>query len=80
MNQIKELLKNWNAARVIRMILAGLLGAAYFSNKEPLYLFGALMLSVQAIFNISCAGGSCGTGYSKSDKPLIKTEKYEPKK
>jgi hypothetical protein len=80
MNQIKEIFNSWNTARIIRLVLACLLGAAYFSNKEPLYLFGGIILAVQAIFNISCPGGSCSTNYSKSEKPLIKTEKYEPKK
>ena len=37
------------------------------------------MLGIQAIFNISCPGGSCNTNTNKNTNPIVETEKYEPK-
>jgi hypothetical protein len=80
MKLIKKYFSDWNIARIIRIVLAIFLGISYYYNRESIYLFGTLVLSIQAIFNISCPGGSCSTNYAKTDSPVIKTEKYEPKK
>ena len=80
MEQIKKYFKAWSASRIIRLVLGGSLGIAYYYNRESLFLFVGIVLTVQAVFNISCPGGSCGTNYSKDVKPLIKVDKYEPKK
>jgi hypothetical protein len=78
--QIKNYFKDWGTARIIRLVLSVALGIAYYYNRESLYLFGAVILGSQAIFNISCPGGSCETPVRKEDKTIIKTEKYEPNK
>jgi hypothetical protein len=80
MEQIKKYFKDWGAARIIRLIFAIILGIAFANNGEQFYLFFGLILFVQAAFNISCPGGSCSTGTDRTTKPIIKTEKYEPKK
>lgn len=80
MKLIKKYFSDWNIARTIRIALAIFLGISYYYNRESIYLFGTLVLSIQAIFNISCPGGSCATNYNKTNSPVIKTEKYEPKK
>ena len=80
MEQIKNYFKDWGITRIIRLILAGILGIAYYYNRESIYLFGAIILGSQAIFNISCPGGSCETPVRKEEKTIIKTEKYEPTK
>lgn len=80
MKLIKKYFSDWNLARIIRIVLAIFLGISYYNNRESIYLFGTLVLSIQAIFNISCPGGSCSTNYAKTDSQVIKTEKYEPKK
>ena len=80
MKMIKKYFSDWSISRTIRTILAISLGISYYYNRESIYLFGALMLSAQAIFNVSCPGGSCATHYNKTSNPVIKTEKYEPKK
>lgn len=80
MKLIKKYFFEWNIVRTIRIVLAIFLGISYYYNRELIYLFGALVLSAQAIFNISCPGGSCSTNYNKTSGPVIKTEKYEPKK
>ena len=80
MEQIKNYFKEWGATRLIRLILGGALGIAFYYNWETIYLFAGIVLVFQAAFNITCSGGSCNTGYSKNDKTIIKTEKYEPTK
>lgn len=79
MKQIISYFKNWSATRIIRVIFAGVLGIAFYYNHEYLYLFIGVILIIQAIFNISCPGGSCETT-SKSDKETaIKFKKYQSK-
>ena len=80
MKQIKNLFKNWGATRLIRLVLAGALGIAYYYNRELIYLFAGILLGLQAVFNISCPGGSCSTNSGKEDITVVKTEKYEPTK
>lgn len=80
MEQIKNYFKAWDASRIIRIVIAGFLGVAYFYNRESLFLFAGTVLAIQAVFNISCPGGSCGTNYNREDKPVMKIDKYEPKK
>ena len=79
MRQIKNYFKSWDASRIFKMVLSVALLISYFYNKENFFLFIGLMLSVQAIFNISCPGGSCNTTTNKNNKPIVETEKYEPK-
>ena len=80
MEQIKNYFKSWGATRIFRLVLAGMLWIAYYYNHESLFLFGGIVLSLQAAFNITCPGGSCGTNIPKEDKTTVKTEKYIPNK
>ena len=80
MEQIKNQLKSWGPTRIFRLVLAGVLGIAYYYNRESIYLFGAIILGSQAVFNITCPGGSCETPNRKDVKAIVKTEKYEPTK
>ena len=80
MELIKNYFKGWRPTRIFRIVLAGVLGIAYYYNRESIYLFGAIILGSQAVFNITCPGGSCQTPIRKDDKAIIKTEKYEPTK
>jgi len=80
MEQIKNQLKGWGFTRIFRLVLAGILGIAYYSNRESIYFFGAIVLGLQAVFNITCPGGSCERPIRKEDNAIIKTEKYEPTK
>lgn len=80
MKPIKNLFKDWGATRIIRLVLAGALGIAFYYNRETIYLFAGIVLGLQAVFNISCPGGSCSTPARKEDKIVVKTEKYEPTK
>jgi len=80
MERIKKYFSEWDFTRIFKLVFAVLLSIGYFSTHENIYLFGGIMFLVQAVFNIGCPGGSCSTGAVKSDKPIIKVEKYEPKK
>ncbi|MFT3754237.1 MAG: hypothetical protein QM800_15635 [Paludibacter sp.] len=80
MKLLKNYFNAWNTSRIIRAILAASLFAAYYFDKETLFLFAGIILGLQAIFNISCPGGSCTTVSDKNAKPLIHVEKYEPNK
>lgn len=53
------LLRNWNFARVLRLVLAGaFLGAAVSSGEWVAYVVAA-MFGLQAIFNVGCCGSAC---------------------
>ena len=80
MGQIKDYFKNWGTARIIRVVLAVSFGIAYYYNRENIFLFAGIVLTLQAVFNISCPGGSCNTNYTKLNKPTIKIDKYDPKR
>jgi len=80
MKQIRDYFKSRDITRIIRMLLAGLLTISYFNNHETLFLFGGIVIGIQAIFNIKCPGGSCGTKISTENKIIIKTEKHVPDK
>ncbi|NDP22881.1 MAG: hypothetical protein GZ091_17655 [Paludibacter sp.] len=79
MEQIKKLFQNWDVSRVIRLVLAIAFGVGYLVSKESIYMFAAIFLGAQAVFNISCPGGSCSTTPVNEEKPIVKVEKYEPK-
>jgi hypothetical protein len=80
MELIKNYFKGWGAIRIFKIILAVVLGIGYYNYRETIYLFGAIILASQAVFNITCPGRSCETPIRKDDKAIIKTEKYEPNK
>jgi len=80
MKQIKNYFTGWDTSRIIRLVLGVALGIGYFYTRENIYLFGGIILSLQAVLNISCPGGSCSTGSTKDEKPLMKIKEYEPKK
>jgi len=80
MEPIKNYFKGWGATRIIRLIIGGVLGIAFYYNRETIYLLAGLILTLQAVFNITCPGVSCSTNVSKGDQAIVKTEKYKPTK
>ena len=80
MERIRKYFSGWNAMRIVRLVMAGALGFAYFENRESFYLFGAVVLFVQAVFDLGCSGGSCGAKVPTTDKPIVKIKTYEPLK
>ena len=56
---MKDLLSNWNFARLLRLVLAGaFLGAAVSSGEWVAYVVAAVF-GLQAILNVGCCGTSC---------------------
>ena len=56
---MKDLLRNWNIARLLRLVLAGaFLGAAVSSGEWVAYVVAAVF-GLQAILNVGCCGTSC---------------------
>lgn len=53
------MLKNWNTARVVRLVLAVVFVAAGIMEHEPIALLAGAILGVQAVLNVCCAGPSC---------------------
>ncbi len=79
MEQIKKYFSNWDITRIFKMVFAVVLLIGFFSTHDNIYLFGGIMFFIQSVFNIGCPGGSCKTNVTKSDQPIIKVDKYEPK-
>lgn len=80
MEQIKNYFKAWNVSRIIRMVVAIGLAVGYLQSKEGIFLFASLVLGLQAIFNISCPGGSCETSVPKDKEPIVKVKEFEQEK
>jgi len=78
--RIKVYFKNWDTARIIKMVAGIVFLTGYFWTKESIYLFGSLFFVVQALLNIGCPGGSCATDIPKGGDKVIKTEQYKPNK
>lgn len=79
MKKIRNLFQNWNSRRTIQVAFGIIMVLSYIDNHEPIFLFGALFFTAQAVFNISCIGGSCSQKATSTNPPIIKTEKYTPK-
>ena len=79
MKRIKKYIKNWNLIRSFKLILGISILISYYYNNENLFLVIGTILSVQAVFNLSCPGRSCSVSTDKEQKQIIETEKYEPK-
>lgn len=56
---MRDLLRNWTTARVLRLVLAAVFLAAGISEGETLAYIAAAVFGVQAIFNVGCCGASC---------------------
>ena len=79
MKTVKHYLQGWDKVRTIKLILAAVLFATYYFYPLPILMAFGSILSLQAILNLSCPGGSCTTTTNEKTAPIIKTEKYEPK-
>ena len=80
MEQIKNYFKEWGISRIVKMTLGISLFIAYYYNRETFFLFVGAMLTLQAVFNMSCPGGSCNTATDKDSKTIVNVKKYEPEK
>ncbi|MBP1675985.1 MAG: hypothetical protein H6Q20_544 [Bacteroidetes bacterium] len=81
METIKKYFSAWDAARVIKAVVAVGLLIGYIVTKESLYAFGAAFFGFQALLNIGCPGGACTSNVPENkEKQVMKFDKYEPNK
>jgi len=80
MERTRKYFTGWNAARIIRIVLACSLFTAYYYNREFIFIFAGIILTVQAVFNISCPGGSCSVAHGSEETQKLKFKKNEPEK
>ena len=77
---MKRILKKWDAARIIRLLLGVLIAIYSISTKDYMFLVLGGLLLFQAIMNISCCGSArCYT--DTKDKENIygdQIKKYKP--
>lgn len=78
---MNNLLKGWDAPRIIRLI-AGIGIAVYsIANKDYLFLWLAGLLLFQAVLNLSCCGaGGCSNNDSTKSKQVYKDQIEEYRK
>ena len=80
MEAIKRYFSSWDLSRIIRIVLGVAMGIGYLSTNESIYLIGAIVFTLQAVFNMGCFGGACSTNIPEAKhKQIIKIDKYEPK-
>ncbi|WP_405372306.1 hypothetical protein [Phocaeicola sp.] len=76
---MKQILKDWDLIRIIRLILGTVLGGyALWISNYMLLLLGSIFI-LQAVLNWSCCSAS-GCGTSASRKAIYKdmVKPYEP--
>ena len=78
---MNSLLKNWDVARIIRLV-AGIGIAVYaITSKDYMFLWLAGLFLFQAVLNISCCGaGGCATNDKTNQKQVYKDQIKEYKK
>jgi hypothetical protein len=78
---MKNLLTNWDAARIIRLVLGLGIGIFAVAKAEYIFLAFAIWIFLQGLFNLSCCGTGCNTPSEKHEKhDLFKDQikKYKP--
>jgi uncharacterized membrane protein HdeD (DUF308 family) len=73
--------RNWDVARILRIVLGLGLGVSAVATSEYILLALAVWLLLQGILNISCCGTTCGLHDDKPDKHNLfrgQIKKYKP--
>lgn len=75
---MRNLLRNWNFSRALRLVLAGaFLGAAVTSGEWIAYVVAAVF-GLQAIFNVGCCGSACAAPrVNRKTTGLVQETDYE---
>lgn len=73
-----KLLRNWNFARVLRLVLAvAFFGAAVSSGEWIAYVVAAVF-GLQAILNVGCCGSACAAPpVNRKAGTLVQDTDYE---
>lgn len=77
---MNRILKNWDLARIIRLLLGMLIAIYSISSKDYIFLVLAGFLLFQAIINISCCGSAGCYTDTKYKKNIYgdQIKKYKP--
>lgn len=70
-----NILKNWNAWRIIRLILSIVFFVAGITNADYFLVAGGIFILFQAVFNTGC----CATGNCSDGSCEVKYEKVRVK-
>lgn len=72
---MNNLLKNWDVARIIRLLAGIGLGIYAVVSKDYVFLLLAGVFLLQAVLNLSCCGmRGCSAGEVTSQKRVYKNE------
>lgn len=75
---MRTLLQNWNTARVIRLVLAGVFLAAGISKGDTIAYVAAAVFGLQAVFNVGCWGATCAPATTMDQSRInVKEITYE---
>ena len=77
------MLRNWDLARIIKLVAGIGIGIYAITSKEYSFLFLAGFFFLQSILNVSCCGaGGCSSNANNSEKEVFKGEikQYKPEK
>lgn len=78
---MNRILKNWDASRILRLILGAIIAIYAISSREYGFLILGGFFLFQAIMNVSCCGASgCYTDKDNSKKNIYKDQikDYKP--
>ncbi len=76
---MRELLKNWDFMRFVRLILGLVIGINGIYSKDYVLLMFSAFFLFQAILNISCCGAQgCGTSNDKTQKKGLYENEVKP--
>ncbi len=78
---MNNILKNWDAIRIVKLIAGVGFGIYAITSKEYLFLWLAGLFLLQSLFNISCCGkGGCSSSKTKQTKEVYKgiIKTYKP--
>ncbi len=82
MGKIKNLFSKWTSNRLLRLTLGIIIGIAYVSDGQLIYLLFSVFFLVQAVLNMGCgcANSGCPTPGENDKKTTYEFEKINTKK
>jgi hypothetical protein len=60
-----RILKDWDAVRIIWLLIGTGIGIAALVDNKPILLFAALYFMIGAIANVGCFAGRCSTNFTQ---------------
>ncbi len=77
---MNNLLKDWNAGRIMRLLTGIGFGVYAIISKDSIFYWLAAPFLIQSILNFSlCGAAGCSSGTQES-KTVYKFKKYKPEK